>query len=113
MPWTRTPTPETPWALDDERKHIVVLHPPIQCKPSRQLAIDHLGQLVLPDELADTCGMHHLRIYREGEPPPPSPAWLWNGDEQHPTLRPSIRCLISGWHGFLTDGRMIACGDSA
>lgn len=35
-------------------------------------------------------------------------SWKWNGDEDKPTLEPSI--LIQGecgWHGFLTNGEWI------
>ena len=40
-------------------------------------------------------------------------AWEWNGDRVRPTLSPSIR-RIEGckWHGHLTDGVFIPCGDS-
>lgn len=34
--------------------------------------------------------------------------WGWNGNEDKPTLAPSI--LSSGeWHGFLTDGYLKSC----
>lgn len=36
------------------------------------------------------------------------PSWEWNGDEEKPTLTPSILSAIDrggcGWHGYLTDG---------
>lgn len=38
------------------------------------------------------------------------PVWQWNGNEQKPTVTPSIR-FLSGcqWHGFLTDGVFKTC----
>ena len=56
--------------------------------------------------------LHTLRIYREGEPVPPAPAWLWDGNLDDPTLTPSIACGHpngSLWHGHMTDGRLVAC----
>jgi hypothetical protein len=37
-------------------------------------------------------------------------AWDWNGDEDKPTLNPSV--FHHGnpeWHGFIRDGRMVSC----
>ena len=34
--------------------------------------------------------------------------WGWDGDEQRPTLHPSIHD-IGHWHGFLTDGVLVSC----
>lgn len=41
-------------------------------------------------------------------------AWQWNGSKEAPTLTPSI--LVEsvpnwndGWHGFLTDGKLVTC----
>lgn len=49
-----------------------------------------------------------------GNPPPKErPRWTWNGNEQRPTLTPSIRhsSIEHGdyWHGFLTDGVLVGC----
>ena len=38
--------------------------------------------------------------------------WWWNGDEEKPTLRPSIGVPANPpyqWHGYLRDGRWEAC----
>jgi len=41
--------------------------------------------------------------------------WAWDGNEEHPTITPSINCIAEkdgkptggcGWHGFITLGRM-------
>ena len=56
--------------------------------------------------------IHTLRIYREGDEVPPTPAWLWDGNRDAPTLEPSIACGPEGerdWHGYMTAGRMKAC----
>src|SRR4029079_11744671 len=38
------------------------------------------------------------------------PLWDWNGDQERPTLTPSIQ-RTSGckWHGYLTDGVFRSC----
>lgn len=40
------------------------------------------------------------------------PVWVWNGNKESPTIIPSI--LVNpvpdwnlGWHGFLTDGKLV------
>ena len=61
------------------------------------------------------CGAdswHSLRIVRPWEPKPPKPFWLWNGNHDKPTIKPSIRCGPKGethWHGYLTAGVFAAC----
>ena len=40
------------------------------------------------------------------------PHWQWNGNKECPTLTPSILVHAvpnwdNGWHGFLTDGKLI------
>lgn len=38
---------------------------------------------------------------------PNGASWEWNGNEQSPTLTPSINCVGGcGWHGFVTNGEM-------
>ena len=34
--------------------------------------------------------------------------WGWDGDEERPTLQPSIHD-IGHWHGFLTAGVLVSC----
>lgn len=34
--------------------------------------------------------------------------WGWDGDEDKPTLTPSIHCP-GLWHGFLRAGRLVSC----
>lgn len=40
------------------------------------------------------------------------PSWNWNGSHEYPTLTPSILVhpypdWTDGWHGYLTDGKLI------
>ncbi len=35
------------------------------------------------------------------------PAWEWDGNEEQPTLKPSVH-LPSRWHGWVRKGRMIS-----
>lgn len=36
--------------------------------------------------------------------------WKWDGNEESPTLKPSIRKLNNcKWHGFLTAGEFVTC----
>lgn len=34
--------------------------------------------------------------------------WGWDGNEEQPTLEPSINC-VDRWHGFLRAGRLESC----
>lgn len=41
--------------------------------------------------------------------PPPAHHWAWDGNEDRPTLNPSILHIVNkpgdcGWHGYLTEG---------
>lgn len=37
-------------------------------------------------------------------------AWGWNGDEEKPTLTPSIQRMGGcNWHGYLTNGEFKSC----
>ncbi|WP_081816764.1 DUF6527 family protein [Fodinicurvata fenggangensis] len=64
----------------------------------------------------DPCGMIFncpCGCGREGYlpfKPEPSPSWLWDGNREAPTLRPSV-LQIGGcrWHGFLTAGEWRSC----
>lgn len=53
-----------------------------------------------------------LPVQRGGE----DSGWHWDGDEQRPTLSPSILQRDDeptpgrvGWHGFLQAGRLVSC----
>ena len=81
----RTPDDETPFTFNPARDRMIIKHPTPPGAPP---------------------GYHRLAIYRDGQAPPERPAWLWDGNERAPTIRPSIKCTITGWHGFLTAGRM-------
>lgn len=36
------------------------------------------------------------------------PSWAWDGNEQAPTLKPSVH-YVGVWHGWFTAGRMVSC----
>ena len=56
-----------------------------------------------------------IQCYREGVDKPGDPSWQWDGNEDVPTLTPSIRSKgapdgkTTVWHGYLTEGRFEAC----
>lgn len=54
------------------------------------------------------CGAHGcLTIRKKGGD---SPSWLWDGNEETPTLEPSIqRKAGCRWHGYLTKGVWRTC----
>jgi hypothetical protein len=48
-------------------------------------------------------------VHGPGGPGGPG-VWGWSGDEENPTIHPSIHCLDqSQWHGFLKCGRFASC----
>lgn len=36
-------------------------------------------------------------------------SWQWDGNEDEPTLTPSINC-VGVWHGWVTKGKLVSCG---
>lgn len=52
----------------------------------------------------------NIIVYRSGEPLPSvqEPVWSWDGDEDKPTLSPSVHC-VGYWHGYFVQGRMQSC----
>lgn len=38
----------------------------------------------------------------------PHPSWEWDGDEEKPTLKPSVH-YVGRWHGWFRAGRMESC----
>lgn len=65
------------------------------------------GQRVMWHILPDgNAGMLRLRpIVDSGEA---HPSWEWDGNEDKPTLQPSVH-LPGRWHGYFTAGRMVSC----
>ncbi|UWQ92996.1 hypothetical protein K3727_09525 [Rhodobacteraceae bacterium M382] len=57
------------------------------------------------------CGCGTTSRIRVGEKfkPDGSPSWEWNGSIPDPTLTPSIKQTVCGWHGVLRDGYWEAC----
>lgn len=49
-------------------------------------------------------------IYLRPVPPTMAahPSWEWDGNEDKPTLKPSVH-LPGRWHGWFTAGRMVSC----
>jgi len=35
--------------------------------------------------------------------------WMWDGNEQAPTLTPSLGQRCCPWHGYLTAGKFVPC----
>ena len=58
------------------------------------------------------CGEGHLAGIAVGPQPvsasPAGPVWSWDGNEDCPTVTPSIN-VIGCWHGFLTAGVFQGC----
>lgn len=52
-------------------------------------------------------GPDALRI-RKGPDSGEHRVWSWDGDEERPTLSPSIH-TPGYWHGFLRAGRLVSC----
>lgn len=76
------------------------------------------GEFLWEDEF-NADGTRHLYIVLPGGDGPDAirvrrgPAggdrvWGWDGNEEKPTLVPSIHWL-GHWHGFLTAGRLVSC----
>lgn len=57
----------------------------------------------LPD---GNYGVIWLRPVPEGMAAHPS--WEWDGNEDKPTLKPSVHA-VGRWHGYFTNGRMESC----
>jgi len=54
------------------------------------------------------CGRQGALRFR----PHPSPSWEWDGNEEAPTLKPSVHDMPDGkthWHGWLTNGEWKSC----
>ena len=65
--------------------------------------------------LPGESGPDAIRCRRRGAPRSPKPSdrsngaeWEWDGDEDKPTLTPSIHAP-GIWHGFLIAGRLKSC----
>ena len=56
--------------------------------------------------------LHIIRVHKENESKPATePSWLWDGNEDKPTLTPSIACGPKDdldWHGHMTAGILVA-----
>lgn len=70
----------------------------IEVMPSGQRVMWH----VLPD---GSAGMLRLRPIVGGVD---HPSWVWDGNEDKPTLVPSVH-LPGRWHGWFRNGRMVSC----
>lgn len=50
------------------------------------------------------CGCQAVASIPFHNAPEDEPKWNWDGDEDAPTLSPSLHNLNCGWHGFLRNG---------
>ena len=56
------------------------------------------------------CGPAGIIPFDNYKAPDNDPIWTWNGNEEKPTLKPSIfRTSGCKWHGWLTDGIFKEC----
>lgn len=55
------------------------------------------------------CGNRARIAVAKDTKPATSPSWKWNGSLNDPTLEPSVRQLVCGWHGYLRDGYWESC----
>lgn len=60
-------------------------------------------QFLCPCGCCSLCG---IRV-KTGEKIPI--AWEWDGNEDHPTTKPSININNGHWHGYLTGGVFRSC----
>ena len=81
---------------DDERRYLYIVPPDVSGRP----ALDSTHQAAL-DAIA---------IHRHASEPGLNGhrSWLWDGNEDKPTLTPSIHYL-DNWHGYLTAGQLVSC----
>lgn len=63
-----------------------------------------------PATLVFVCACGCGALVHVGVKPAHPGGWDWNGSEDKPTLKPSIR-RVAGcmWHGWLTDGVLTSC----
>ena len=57
--------------------------------------------------LPGTSGPTALQIRREGDNGV-ARIWGWDGNEDKPTLTPSIH-WVGTWHGFMRAGKLVSC----
>jgi hypothetical protein len=79
----------------------LLLHPGDFCWDHSLGANHSYIHMILPDGTRNI-----LPVCRTG--PNNHAAWGWDGNEDEPTLTPSIHCH-DHWHGFLTKGQFISC----
>ena len=76
-------------------------------EPSRIAAIAIC--VPVPDDWHVEQRLRMLRVYLEGESPPQETSWEWDGNEDRPSIKPSIGVRTPGeathaFHGWLKDG---------
>lgn len=56
------------------------------------------------------CGSPRCITFRGTPNPDNHPTWEWDGNEDKPTLTPSLLSTTGcKWHGFLTEGEFHSC----
>lgn len=61
---------------------------------------------IFPGEVPTLNGMTAVRV--KGEAKPGSPTWKWDGNQDQPTLTPSVN-IVGHWHGWIQAGEMRTC----
>lgn len=77
------------------------------------------GKMELPGDFCFDAELEHIYLILPGMtrsdslriqkgPPGGERVWGWDGDEEKPTLTPSIHCP-GEWHGYLKSGVLVSC----
>lgn len=94
-------------------------HGPIEMRRAHPEGIDNVGdfcwtqidgirylEIALPQPSEKAPDNYIINVLPVCQGTKVAKAWFWNGDEDKPTLSPSIHCL-GHWHGFVQNGQLI------
>ena len=96
----------------DETYRTIMIHIPYTAahESIHSLRIVHMIDVEVTDE--ETGDITVQRRPAPGEVTAGNKHWDWDGNEEKPTLSPSIACGHEGerdWHGYMKAGRLEAC----
>jgi hypothetical protein len=71
------------------------------------------GKMQKPGDFCFDDEFRTLYVWLPGQSGPDcvpikSGEWRWDGDQDHPTVSPSIH-VVGQWHGWLHAGRLVSC----